>query len=118
MSGKTLIIPAALALNMNFTAKAIRLWLLLGAMARHKDDDGNLVNMCDRREIAEELNSSYQTVSNALYELQKAGWCRIDKIPGAYGRKVTIFETQQMPATKPRENEAKGLGEISGPAEI
>lgn len=98
MSGRILIIPSALVLDMSFTPVTIRLWLLLQATARHKDDEGNLVNMRDRREITEELKTGYATVSNALVKLQKAGWLRIDRIPDQYGRKITIFETPQVPA--------------------
>ena len=115
MSGRILIIPSALALDMQFSARTIRLWLLLQATARHKDEEGNLVNMRDRREIAEELNSSYQTISDVLLRLQKAGWVKIDKIPGAYGRQVTLFENPQPPTTKP--SETGRLEESPVPAE-
>ena len=106
MSGRILIIPSALALDMQFTPCTIRLWLFLQATARYKDEKGNLVNMRDRREIAEELKTGYATVSNALLNLQEAGWCRIDRIPDQHGRKITIFETPQIPASP-----------IDGPAE-
>jgi hypothetical protein len=115
MSGKILIIPTALALDMQFPARTIRLYLLLQSSARHKDEEGNLVNLRDRGEIAAELKSSYVTVCNALLNLQKAGWVRIDRIPNAYGRQVTLFETQQPPTTKP--SETGRLEESHVPAE-
>ncbi|GEM_PF-1901172 len=115
MSGRILIIPSALALDMRFPPRTIRLWLLLQASARHKDDEGNLVNMRDRSEIAKELGSSYVTVSNALLNLQKAGWVKVDRIPNAYGRQVTLFETPQPPTTKV--SEAGRLEESQVPAE-
>jgi len=91
---------------------------MLQATARHKDEEGNLVNMRDRREFAQELGSSYVTVSNALLNLQKAGWVKIDKIPGAYGRQVTLFEASQVPASPTKASEAGGLGESQTLAEI
>jgi DNA-binding MarR family transcriptional regulator len=118
MSGRILIIPSALALDMQFTPGTIRLWLLLQATAKHKDDEGNLVNMRDRREIAQELNTGYMTVSNALLNLQKAGWVRIDRIPDQHGRKITIFETPQTPVSPTKLNAAGGPGESQTPAEI
>jgi len=117
MSGLILIIPSALALNMSFTPITIRLWLLLQATARYKDDEGNLVNMRDRREIAEELKTGYATVSNAATNLQKAGWLKIERIPDQHGRKITIFETPRMPVS-PTKPAAGGLGESQTPAEI
>ena len=99
MSGKTLTIPTALVLDTRLTARMIRLWLVLQATAKFKDDEGNLVNMRDRREIAFELRSSYITISDAILKLQKAGWVKVDRIPDQYGRKITLFEIQQVPAS-------------------
>ncbi len=113
MSGKILVIPAALALDKRFSPRAIRLWLLLQATARHKDDDGNLVCIRDRTAIARELGFSYVMVSNTLLDLQKGGWVKIELVPGSNSRQMTIFETQQTPATKTGD-EAK----TSSPAEI
>ena len=98
MSGRILIIPSALAFDMRFPPRTIRLWLFLQATARHKDEEGNLVNMRDRSAIAQELKSSYVTVTDALQDLQKSGWVRIDRIPDQHGCKITIFETPQPQA--------------------
>jgi DNA-binding MarR family transcriptional regulator len=117
MCGRILIIPSALALDMSFTPITIRLWLFLQATARHKDDEGNLVNMRDRREIAEELKTGYATVSNAAINLQKAGWLKIERIPDQHGRKITLFETPQMPIS-PTKPAVSGTGESQAPAEI
>ena len=117
MCGRILIIPSALVLDMSFTSITIRLWLFLQATARHKDDEGNLVNMTDRREIAEELNTGYATVSNAAINLQKAGWLKIERIPDQHGRKITLYETPQVPALPTKTNEA-GPGENRAPAKI
>jgi DNA-directed RNA polymerase specialized sigma subunit len=98
MSGRILIIPTDLALDKRFSPRALRLWLLLQATARHKDEEGNLVCIRDRAEIANELGFSYVMVSNTLLDLQKAGWVKIDRIPGSHSRQMTIYETQQVQA--------------------
>lgn len=113
MSGKILVIPTALALDRRFSPRAIRLWLLLQATAKQKDAEGNLVCVRDRSEIASELGYSYVMVSTSLLELQKAGWLKIERVPGEYGRQMTIYEMQQLPATK-----TGGEAETSSPAEI
>jgi hypothetical protein len=118
MSGKTLTIPTALVLDTRLTARMIRLWLVLQASAKFKDDEGNLVNVRDRRDIATEMKASYISISGAIETLQKFGWVRIERIPDCHGRKVTIFESPQMLTSPTKANEAGKFEENQVPAEI
>jgi hypothetical protein len=95
MSGKTLVIPTALALDMRLSARMVRLWLVLQASAAFKDVNGNLVNVRDRRDIATEMKASHISISGCMGFLKQAGWIRIDRIPDQHGWKTTIFETPQ-----------------------
>lgn len=93
--GKYLVVPVRLVLDRDLVHAAVRLWADLAATAGHKDAEGNLVNVRDRRDIAADIGLSYVRTTNLIDQLQAKGWLKVDRIPDQMGRAITIFEAPQ-----------------------
>ncbi len=90
--GKFLVVPVRLVLDRDLVHAAVRLWADLAATAAHKDAEGNLVNVRDRRDLAADIGLSYVRTTDLLNRLQEKGWLKVDRIPDQMGRAITIYE--------------------------
>ena len=114
MSGKTLVIPRALLFDRQFSPRAIKLWLFLQAWADGRDDEGNLTIIKDRASLAKALGYSCVATTCFIHDLENAGWMKVNRIPGSHDRKMTLYESPQLPPPTTKQGENQAPAEIQG----